>query len=333
MNFWEQLKNLDIFGQIPKVVVIGGGTGLATFLKGLKHFTAKITAIVTVTDDGGSSGRIRKDMGILPPGDIRNCLVALAEAEPLMKKLMEYRFKDDGEIEGHSFGNLFIAAMTDITGNFASGVKESSRIMSVKGSVLPVSEESLVLCADLVDGSSVVGETNVNSCKSRIKKVYLKGSGHRALPETIEAIREADMIVLGPGSLYTSVITNLLVDGVSDAIRESDAIKVYVCNIMTEKNETLEYTASEHVKAIIDHAGEKIIDWIIVNNAKISKEMLDMYYQMEGARQVPVDMEELEKLGLKVKKANLVLEKEVIRHKSRRLASEVLSLLNDESTW
>ena len=231
----------------PRVVALGGGTGLSTLLRGLKRHTGSITAIVTVTDDGGSSGRLRAEMGVLPPGDIRNCLVALADAEPLMKQLFDYRFNSGGPLSGHNFGNLFIAAMSEIMGDFELAVKESSRVLLVRGEVLPATLDDCILGALLSGGREVLGETSVGTSTSRIDRVFLRPEGPKPLPEALRAISEADAIVLGPGSLYTSVMPNLLVDGMADAIASSKAVKIYVCNVMTEPGETQGYAAQEHL--------------------------------------------------------------------------------------
>lgn len=312
----------------PRIVVIGGGTGLSTLLKGLKRYTDNITAVVAVTDDGGSSGRIRTDMGMLPPGDIRDCLIALSDVEPLMKKLFDYRFVDRDDSVGHSFGNLFIAAMTNVTGSFAKGIEESSRIMAVSGRVLPVTLDDCVLCAELEDGTNVSGETNVNACTSRIKRLYLDAERCRAMPEVLHAIKKADVIVIGPGSLYTSVITNLIVPGIADAILSSKAFKVYVCNMMTEMNETLGYTLSDHIKAISDHVGTNLTEWVIANDGAISDKMWEKYSQ-EGANPVILDEDRVNLLGLKVRKCDLVDEADVVRHNPAKLARQILLLANE----
>jgi len=311
-----------------RVVVIGGGTGLSTLLKGLKKYTDNITAVVAVTDDGGSSGKIRSDMGLLPPGDIRDCLVALSDVEPLMKKLFDYRFVEKDGSAGHNFGNLFIAAMTNISGSFAKGIEESSRIMAVSGRVLPATLNDCTLCAELEDGSHVFGETNVNACASRIKRVYLKSDGCSAMPEVLQAIKKADIIVIGPGSLYTSVITNLIVPGVSEAILTSKAFKVYICNIMTEKNETLGYTLSDHIKAVSDHVGANLAEWVIVNDGVISDKMWEKYFE-EGAQPVFIDEERVNFFGVKIKKCDLIEESGVVRHNPMKLARHIM-LLADE---
>ncbi|MDF2571559.1 MAG: Gluconeosis factor, partial [Sporomusa sp.] len=239
----------------PAIAVIGGGTGLSVLLRGIKSITSNITAIVTVADDGGSSGRLREDFGIIPPGDLRNCLVALADTEPLMEKLFQHRFGGHGELAGHSFGNLFIAAMTEIVGDVELALKESSKVLAVRGQVLPSSTERVLLVAEMIDGTLVHGESQIPLAGKKIKRVYIQPEDVMPVKGAIEAIRDADACILGPGSLYTSVIPNLLVKDVAETLRESDAVKIYICNVMTQPGETDGYTAADHIKAIIDHAG------------------------------------------------------------------------------
>lgn len=309
----------------PRVVALGGGTGLSTLLRGLKRHTGSITAIVTVTDDGGSSGRLRAEMGVLPPGDIRNCLVALADAEPLMKELFDYRFNGEGPLAGHNFGNLFIAAMSEIMGDFELAVKESSRVLLVRGEVLPATLDDCTLGALLTDGREVLGETKVGGSTSRIERVFLRPADPRPLPEALHALAEADAIVLGPGSLYTSVMPNLLVDGVADAIAASEAVKIYVCNVMTEPGETQGYTAQDHLAAIFRHAGPDVVDWIIVNNAPISDAMMQKYLH-EGAEPVKWDGKILESMGVRVVEAPVASQAELVRHDPDAIAAEVMAL-------
>ena len=315
----------------PRIVVIGGGTGLSTLLKGLKRYTDNITAVVAVTDDGGSSGRIRTDLGMLPPGDIRDCLIALSDVEPLMKKLFDYRFVDKDDSVGHSFGNLFIAAMTNVTGSFAKGIEESSRIMAVSGRVLPVTLDDCVLCAELEDGTNVSGETNVNACTSRIKRLYLDAERCRAMPEVLHAIKKADVIVIGPGSLYTSIVPNLLVDGISEAIAMSDAVKLYVCNIMTQDGETEGCTVSDHIEALFSHAGRRIFDYCLCNSRKIS-EPVALKYSMEGAVPIDIDEEKISKLGVELILADISAETgDLARHDPDELAAAVMKIFQEKS--
>ncbi|WP_376791725.1 uridine diphosphate-N-acetylglucosamine-binding protein YvcK [Thermoflexus sp.] len=254
----------------PRIVVIGGGTGQSTLLRGLKAMSARLTAVVTVADDGGSSGRLRREMGLLPPGDFRNCLAALAEAEPLMTALFQYRFGRGTGLNGHAFGNLFIAAMAEITGSFERAVAESSRVLAVRGRVLPCTVEQVMLAAEIRDAEGrihrVDGESAIPEVRGRIERVWLIPEHARAYPETIRAILEADLIVLGPGSLYTSVLPNLLVEGIVPAIRASRALKVYVCNVATQIGETEGYSVGEHVQAIERHVGPGLFELVLVNS-------------------------------------------------------------------
>ncbi|WP_238442454.1 gluconeogenesis factor YvcK family protein [Desulfofalx alkaliphila] len=308
----------------PKIVVIGGGTGLSTLLKGLKEYTSNITAIVTVTDDGGSSGRLRGDLGVLPPGDIRNCLVALADKESLMERVLQYRFSE-GELSGHNLGNLLIVGLSQICDGFYSGVQELSKVLAVRGQVLPSTLEDVSLGAVLSDGSTVRGECCVSSSERKIRRVFLEPAECRPLPEALWAIREADAVILGPGSLYTSVIPNLLVKGVAEAINNSSALKVYVCNVMTQPGETRNYSASDHLKAIIDHCG-RLVDYVMVNTGGIPERLIGRY-RREGAAPVGADIRKLERMGVKPVKENLVLESDVVRHHPQKLARALLKLI------
>ncbi len=264
--------------QGQSIVVIGGGTGLSTMLRGLKQYTSNLAAVVTVTDDGGSSGRLKRDMGVLPPGDIRNCLVALADAEPLMTELFQYRFGEGEEaLDGHSFGNLLIAAMTQITGDFERAVKETSSILAIRGRVLPSTIEQVRLQAELDDGTLAEGETGIAVAGKPIKHIMLHPSSVKPLDETLKAIETADCIVLGPGSVYTSIVPNLLVQGVVEAISASDAEKIYVCNVMTQPGETDGYTAADHVRAVAKHAERRVFNYVLVNQERPGKALLDKY--------------------------------------------------------
>ncbi|WP_144351333.1 gluconeogenesis factor YvcK family protein [Sporomusa termitida] len=312
----------------PAIAVIGGGTGLSVLLRGIKSITSNITAIVTVGDDGGSSGRLRKDFGIIPPGDLRNCLVALADTEPLMEKLFQHRFGGSGELAGHSFGNLFIAAMTEIVGDVELALKESSKVLAVRGQVLPSSTEPVLLLAEMTDGTVVQGESQIPLSGKRIKRVAITPADVRPVKGAIEAIREADACILGPGSLYTSVIPNLLVNGVAEMLRESDAVKIYICNVMTQPGETDGYTASDHIKAIIDHAGPGSIDMAIVNVQEVAPELREFYAQ-RGAQPVVPDLDRIEAMGVKVVKANLISETNLVRHDPARLSRTIMSMVYD----
>ncbi len=311
----------------PKVAVVGGGTGLSMLLHGLKEYTSNITAIVTVADDGGSSGRLRQDFDVLPPGDIRNCLVALADAEPLMGKLFQFRFGEGTELKGHSFGNLFITAMSKVTGDFDAAIKESSKVLAIRGSVVPSTLNKVTLVAEHVDGTESVGESQIPKAMKPVKRIYLRPQGSKPTHEAIEAIRRADAIVLGPGSLYTSIMPNLLVDKIYKEIVASKAIKLYVCNVMTQKGETDGYKASDHLKAIIDHTALGIVDYSIVNTAKIPDVMLKRYEE-EGAYPVIADPENIKKMKCKLIEAHIVTIEDYVRHDSGKLAKIIIDLIN-----
>ena len=312
-----------------KIVVIGGGTGLSTMLRGLKEYSSNLTAIVTVADDGGGSGILRQDLGMLPPGDIRNCILALADTEPVMEKLLQYRFTD-GMLKGQSFGNLFLAAMNGISENFEEAVKKMSDVLAVTGRVLPVTLQDIKLCAELEDGYIVKGESKIgehNSFhKGKIKSVYLEPLLIKPCQEAIDAILDADMIVLGPGSLYTSIIPNLLVPGIVDAIKKSKAIKVYVCNVMTQPGETEDYTVWEHIRAIEKHSYKGLVEYCIVNSAPIPDD-LKKKYQEEGAAAVAIDADVLERHGIKVLYDDFVcINNNYIRHDTKKLAKVIMDL-------
>jgi uncharacterized cofD-like protein len=301
----------------PKIVVIGGGTGLATLLRGLKAYTMNLTAIVTVADDGGSSGRLRNEMGILPPGDIRNCLVALSDTENIMEKLFSYRF-DTGTLKGHSLGNLFLAGMADTFGDFQKGIEHVGKVFALRGSVYPSTLEQVVLGAELTDGTMVKGETQVRNTKGRIKRVYLEPEDCSAPPEAIKALEEADLIVLGPGSLYTSVLPNLLVKDLKEKLKVVDAPCVYVCNIMTEPGETDDFEVADHLQAIIDHCGAGVVDVVLANKQEISEELLKRYEQ-EGSYPVRGNADSVEWMGVKYVEADILQEDRTIRHDSERI--------------
>lgn len=310
----------------PKVVAIGGGTGLSTLLHGLKQYTNNITAIVTVADDGGSSGRIREQFGILPPGDIRNCLVALAEAEPMMRDLFQFRFGEGSELEGHNFGNLFITAMTKLTGDFEKAVKESSRVLAIRGQVIPSTLNKVVLVAEYQDGSRTEGEAQIPQKGVPIKNVFLKPADSQATPEAVRAISAADVIVLGPGSLYTSILPNLLIKGITDALAVSRAPKIYVCNVMTQYGETDGYSAQDHLSTVISHAKRRIVDYVIVNTAPIP-ENLSAKYKGEKSAPIKNDADKIRKAGYKVIEDRIVEAGDVVRHDSNKLAQIIISLV------
>lgn len=312
----------------PAVTVIGGGTGLSVLLRGIKSATSNITAIVTVADDGGSSGRLREELGIIPPGDLRNCLVALADTEPLMEKLFQHRFGGRSDLAGHSFGNLFIAAMTEVLGDVEKALKESSKVLAVKGRVLPASTQRVRLVATMTDGSIVEGESQIPLAGKRIERVHLYPPNVEPVDSTIDAILDADAIILGPGSLYTSILPNLLVEGVAEALIKSKAVKIYICNVMTQQGETDHYTASMHAKAIIDHAGKGAIDYVLVNDAPIAKETRASY-ELEGAFPVEIDEEALKELGVKFVKADIISETNVVRHDPVKLSRNIMKMVYD----
>lgn len=317
----------------PKIVTIGGGTGLSTMLRGLKKYSSNITAIVTVADDGGGSGALRQDLGILPPGDIRNCILALADTEPLMHKLLQYRFAE-GVLKGQSFGNLFLAAMDGISTNFEEAVRHMSEVLAVTGRVYPVTLQDMALCCELEDGYKICGESKIGHHDDfhpgRIIRAYLDPAHAEPLPEVIEAIKEADLIILGPGSLYTSVIPNLLVDGVPDAIKESKAIKAYVCNVMTQPGETEGYTVSDHVKAIEAHSYPGILDYCLINVDTAPEELLHRYSQ-DRAELVKNDVEELIKNGINIIGGQFVaVNNGLVRHDADKLARALIELVAEE---
>lgn len=308
----------------PKIVAVGGGTGLSMLLRGIKNITNNITAVVTVGDDGGSSGRLREDMGILPPGDIRNCIAALADDENLITKLFQYRFKSGEGLEGHSFGNLFLTALCAITGDMVRAVKESSNVLSIRGRVLPSTLDDMKLVAEMEDGRIIHGESNIPEAHGKIKRLFTDPSHCHALEDVITAIKDADLIILGPGSLYTSVIPNLLIEEIAQEIAKSQAKKIYVCNIMTQPGETDNYSASDHVRALMQHANSKnIIDAVLVNDFIPCN--LAQKYEMAGSYPVKLDLENLKKLGIKMFPKKLIEDSRegLVRHSSNRVARAI----------
>ncbi|WP_308314715.1 gluconeogenesis factor YvcK family protein [Bacillus sp. V3-13] len=317
--------------QQPRIVIIGGGTGLPVLLRGLKQLPVDITAIVTVADDGGSSGRIRNELKIPAPGDIRNVLAALSDVEPLIEEMFQHRFKTSNELSGHSLGNLILAAMTSITGNFVHAIQEMSKVLNVRGKVLPAANQSVVLHAEMEDGTIVSGESKIPFSGKRIKKVFLSPKKIKSLPETLHAIRQADLIIIGPGSLYTSILPNLLVPRLGEEVCRSKARKVYICNLMTQAGETHDFTASDHVKAIYEHMDCAFIDTILVHNQEIPLD-LQYRYKEELAQPVQYDLAKLYELGLNVVHGDIVsFEDGVIRHDTKKVADLLFSLLMDET--
>lgn len=310
----------------PRIVVIGGGTGLSVMLRGLKQKPVDITAIVTVADDGGSSGRLRSELEMVPPGDIRNVLTALSDVEPLLTKLLEYRFEKGNGLAGHSLGNLMLAAMRDITGDFVTGVRELSRVFAVRGRVLPAADHPIVLKAEMQDGSTVEGESKIPMAGGVIRRVMIEPADVSPLPEALEALKQADAIVVGPGSLYTSILPNMLVPEIARAVTESEALKIYICNVMTQPGETDDYKASDHLKAIRDHVGRDLFDYVIVNNGEIPKKVQNQYAE-KGAKVVQLDLDQVTKLGCKVIADRLVLFRTYLRHDADKLSQHIYQLV------
>ena len=325
------MKSLQTRGL--RVVALGGGTGLSALLRGLKEHVvlrtdhhasrerpiADLAAIVTVTDDGGSSGRLRRENRILPPGDIRNCMVALSKDEALLGRLFQYRFHAGHGLVGHNFGNLFLAALTHVTGDFAEAVRVSSKVLAIRGRIFPSTISNVHLTATLADGQHVSGETKISRSRVPIRQVQLVPRRARALPKAIEAIQKADLILMGPGSLYTSVIPNLLIPEIAQAIARSKAPRVYVANLMTQPGETTDYSLSEHLRAVQRHVDKRVIDWVVANRQPVSPDVARRY-RAQGAEAVAVDTEKVLKLKVKLVLDNLLEEHGLIRHNSPRLA-------------
>jgi uncharacterized cofD-like protein len=310
----------------PKIVVVGGGTGLSTLLRGLKVYSANITAIVTVADDGGSSGRLRQEFGVLPPGDIRNCLAALADQEKLLTELFQYRFQAGGGLVGHSFGNLFLTAMSEITGDLERAIAASSQVLAVRGRVLPATLSDVRLWAELADGRRIEGESNITEADGKIVKIGCNPGKPPALPAAIKAIEEADYIIIGPGSLYTSIIPNLLVPEIADAIASCSVPRIYVCNIMTQPGETVGYSVSDHIRAIDEACGKQLFNAVLVHRKVPSAQSLINYAQV-NSNPVFLDREAVAKLGRRIVLSNVMDEDEhtnLVRHNPERLARVLL---------
>jgi uncharacterized cofD-like protein len=325
-NLLDLIYEKRKLGRGPSIVVIGGGHGLSVLLRGIKEATSNVTAIVTVADDGGSSGRLREELGIIPPGDLRNCLVALADTEPLMEKLFQYRFGGESALAGHSFGNLFIAAMNEVTGDMETALVEASKVLAVKGRVLPASKEHVRLDAVMEDGTVVEGESHIPEARKRIRRVRLFPERAEAVGTALEAIRTADAVILGPGSLYTSILPNLLVDGMAETLRRSRAVKIYICNVMTQPGETDSYTASMHVKAILEHAGKGVIDYVLVHSGKISDAMRESY-AAKGSYPVQVDRDALTRLGVGFVQADIMSGSDAGHHDPMKLREAVMKMV------
>jgi uncharacterized cofD-like protein len=314
-----------------RVVAIGGGTGLSMLLRGLKHYVARrrqesdrhpigdLAAIVTVSDDGGSSGRLRREYSVLPPGDIRNCMVALSQDEALLGRLFQYRFHSGSGLRGHSFGNLFLTALSHVTGDFAEAVKVSGEVLAIRGRIFPATLENVTLEAVMTDGKIVSGETRIPKSGKKIRRLRLQPRHVRPLPEVLQAIAQANLILIGPGSLYTSILPNLLVSGVAEAIESSPATRVYVANLMTQPGETDGFSLSDHVRVIFEHTRRKLLDWVVASNQLVSPEIVRRY-SARGAAPVRVDMGELQAIGVRCLLDNLLEEHGVVRHDSARLS-------------
>jgi uncharacterized cofD-like protein len=324
-----------------RVVAMGGGTGLSTLLKGLKKYVpaagqlygelgeeagatiTELTAVVTVTDDGGSSGSLRREFNILPPGDIRNCIVALSEDEALLSRLFQFRFPAESQLSGHSFGNLFLLALTELTNDFARAVQLSSDILATRGHIFPSTTANVNLEARMDDGSQVFGETKINASDRRITELCLVPADVKPLPQTLEAIAQADLITIGPGSLFTSLVPNLLVHGIPEAIQKSRAAKIFVCNLMTEANESIGLTAAGHIRALFQHAGRKVFDYALVNTRPVSEETRRKY-ATENAAQIPVDLQAIRALGVQPITGDFLDESGYARHATDRVARELV---------
>jgi uncharacterized cofD-like protein len=313
-----------------RIVAIGGGTGLSALLRGLKRFVSEveITAIVTVTDDGGSSGRLRREFDVLPPGDIRNCMVALSEDEALLSRLFQYRFESGRGLKGHSFGNLFLTALTHITGEFSEAVKQSCRTLAIMGSIYPSTGANVQLEALLADGSIVRGETRISRSRRRIERIHLVPRRCRPLPETLEAIERADLITLGPGSLFTSVIPNLLVAGVAKAIHQSPAVKAYFMNLMWQPGETIDFRGSDHIRAIEKHSRRKIVDFAVINSSKISPLMLRRYAE-ENVQPVENDVAAIREMNIEIVTVPLLRKAAKVRHDPEAAAMVAMGLARE----
>ncbi len=323
------------------MVALGGGTGLSTLLRGLKHrvphgagllevpartpLIADLTAVVTVTDDGGSSGRLRRDFNMLPPGDLRNCMVALSEDERLISRLFRHRFGTGGGLAGHNFGNLFIAALTEMTGDFALAIQQAAEILATRGHILPATQANVTLAARMEDGSLVRGETSITASRQRIVELMLEPPDPPPPPQTLDAIAAADLITVGPGSLYTSIVTNLLVHGIPEALGAARGTRVFICNLMTQANESLHLTASQHIERIYEHAGRPIFDYALVNTAPVS-EALRQRYAAEGAEVTIADVDRIEAMGIRCVTGDFTAEGDVLRHAADRVTEALLAL-------
>ena len=313
------IYNYRYLSRGPRIVAIGGGTGLSTLLRGLKEHTANLTAVVTVADDGGSSGRLRRELGVLPPGDVRNCIAALADAEPLMTRLFQYRFSEGSGLEGHSFGNLFIVAMSGVTGSFEEAVRTTSRVLAVRGQILPSTLANVTLSARTEDEETIHGESNITERGGAIREVYLQPGNVQANPEVIRAMLNADLIVVGPGSLFTSVLPNLLVEGIRQAIAVSSALKVYVCNVATQHGETDSFAVSDHFRALTRHTGRNLFDYVLANS-NVHEPLPDAWHSE------PVRVDDLALDGARVITADVVSVENRYHHDPKKLADTLIRL-------
>jgi len=311
----------------PRIVVVGGGHGLSMLLHGIKEYTSNITAIVTVADSGGSSGRIREQFDVLPPGDIRNCLVALADSETLMQKLFQFRFEEGGDLKGHNFGNLFITVLTKVTGDFEAAIKASSKVLAIRGEVIPATLQNVSLVAEYKDGSVIQGEHKIPEKNLPIKRVSLNPGDSPATEEAVRAINEAEVIILGPGSLYTSVVPNLLIKGITEAISNSKVLKIYICNVMTQPGETDGYKASDHIEALIRHSSKDIMNHCVVNiNTEAPRELLERY-KREQSFPVIADSQKIKEMGYSVVEGELISAADFLRHDSNKLSKLIINLI------
>lgn len=322
------MKNYGGGDALPKTAVIGGGTGLSVMLRGLKQMPLDITAIVTVADDGGSSGVLRSELKIPPPGDIRNVLLALSDVEPMLSRMLQHRFENGTGLAGHSLGNLILAAMKDITGDFVTGVKELSRVLAVRGRVLPAAAQAIVLKAEMEDGTIVSGESQIPNAGKKIKRVFIDQEGVQPLEESIRALQEADAILMGPGSLYTSILPNLLVPGIAETIIESNALKIFVCNVMTQPGETDHYSVFDHLDTIRKHAGHPIFDYVIVNNGEIPQDVREAYVK-QGADIVRLDLDKVAEHGYGIIQDDLIQTQTYLRHDSEKLSRHIYRLIKN----
>jgi len=306
-------KQSESLSRGPRVVVVGGGTGLSTLLSGIKNFTSNVTAIVTVTDTGGSSGRLRDEMDVLPPGDIRNCLVALADEGPLIRDLFQYRFEVGEGLKGHSFGNLFITALSKVTGDFEKAIAESSKVLAIRGRVIPSTLQKVTLVGEFTDGTHLEGETNITDAQKPLRNIRLKPEDCQACPEAIDAIENADLIILGPGSLYTSILPNLLIHEIYNAVLKSDAYKIFILNVMTQPGETDGFSAWDHLRVLLDHTDPRIVQACFVNTESIPHHMIDKYRE-KGANAVELDLDQIRNKGYEVVPGKILNVDGQVRH-------------------